>query len=199
VLVTARHVIEGATELEVSLMLRASETEPALGDIETLTIRGGAPQFLVEAAVFSGSSGSPVVILRPTAYGTQRGSAFAQPRVICLGILAQSIMSAAQVERGGGRCADLDVRVSTGLGVVLKWSAVEETIDSLVTKAELDRDALRPSDFMTSLQAAARRDGRRPVRQRRLNLHTCSPAHTTEQSNRSSVVTRRGALDDQGL
>lgn len=246
VLVTARHVIEGATTIEASILRRASPDTPALGSVEPLTMQGGAaqfathpdpridiavapmalalgllhavdrgafvipfglgqyptardleeidaieditfvgypdgqydranqtpvarrgvtatpvqwdwggaPQFLVDAAVFPGSSGSPVVIVRPAAYSTRNGLQVSQPRVIFLGVLAQSIMSPAAVERTDGRKADVDVRVSTGLGIVFKWTAVEEAVDALTVRAGLDRGALKSDGFLDEVRSA---------------------------------------------
>lgn len=117
----------------------------------------GAPQFLVDGSIFPGSSGSPVVILRPAAQATRNGLAFGAPRVVFLGVLSQSMMSPAAVERTDGRRADVDVRISTGLGIVVKWSMVEETIDAHMAAAGMDRDALgevEPNPLFDAVRAA---------------------------------------------
>jgi len=113
---------------------------------------GGAPQFLVDAAVFPGSSGSPVVIVRKFGHSSHNSMTFAEARVIFLGVLAEYIMSPAAVERADGRKADVDVRVSTGLGLVFKWTCVEETIDAFVASTGLDRGALKPNGFFDEVR-----------------------------------------------
>lgn len=106
----------------------------------------GAPAFLIDAAVFPGSSGSPVVILRPAAVPTQLGLAFPGPRLIFLGVLTSVYEVPADVE-GAGMKPGGSVQIGMGLGMVLKWTAVEETLDAMFAAAGVDRAAIEPAKF----------------------------------------------------
>jgi hypothetical protein len=244
-LVTARHVIEGATEVVVRLLLRTPEGAPDLGRCEDVTISGGAaafthhpnpqvdvsvmaielplrlmalvgrpvfgvgfnpencpterdleeidaieeitfvgypdalfdsanhtpvarrgvtatpiqldwcgaPHFLIDANVIPGSSGSPVVLLRPAAYNTSVGLSLGKPRLIFLGVLRSVYETPAEVEGSDVR-PGASVRVAIGLGVVEKWTAVEETLDAMFAAEKLDREKLAPTPIITNVQVA---------------------------------------------
>lgn len=96
----------------------------------------GKPIFLVDAAVFPGSSGSPVLIAQEGAYRTRQGLAIGS-RAWLLGILASVAVSntegAVEFEKiptmVEGR---LTLRQPIGLGFVFKTRTVIETIEELI-------------------------------------------------------------------
>lgn len=119
----------------------------------------GAPQFLVDAPIFTGSSGSPVVLVRPATHPNTPGSRLAQQRVVFLGVLTHSVQTPAEVRQKGRSKPEVEVRIGLSLGVVEKWTAVEETLDAMCAAEGLDRAALVPNrlapdfDDATSMEA----------------------------------------------
>ncbi|WP_082618256.1 serine protease [Oerskovia sp. Root22] len=100
----------------------------------------GRPQFLIDASVFPGSSGSPVFILDRGTVTGRSGNVTIGTRVIFLGVLAAvhtrilegtvEVVTATPIAR---------FNEPIDLGVVYKASCVLETIDGLLSKHGLTR------------------------------------------------------------
>jgi|Deesub1362A_J573_1020465.scaffolds.fasta_scaffold01844_8 hypothetical protein len=102
----------------------------------------GKPLFLIDAAVFRGSSGSPVLIYNQGSYGTPQGIVIGS-RILFLGTLSQVII---REEKGRIDFVEIPVRqipiVKTeqvlNLGLVIKARTIIETIESfLQTRGEI--------------------------------------------------------------
>lgn len=95
----------------------------------------GEPAFLVDAAVYPGSSGSPVFIATTGMYSTRDGKLLQGQRLILLGVLAA--VHTAQV---AGRVVHLpaqqtvEVDAPMGLGIVYKARTIDHVIDLLLTR-----------------------------------------------------------------
>lgn len=94
----------------------------------------GKPQFLVDASVFPGSSGSPVFALSEGTYRTRQALTVGS-RLAFVGL-----MSAVQIQMDTtGELLTASPAVMTrqlmDLGVVQRWTAVQETVDMAVGKA----------------------------------------------------------------
>ncbi|MFC8010415.1 S1 family peptidase [Streptomyces cinereoruber] len=103
----------------------------------------GRPQFLVDASVFPGSSGSPVFLVQNPPYrsGNQLiiGGA---GRVFFLGVMTWVMDSPMHAEVEVARTPRVDIRQPIGLGIVQKWTTVEENIDEMcrilgITRSEI--------------------------------------------------------------
>ena len=81
----------------------------------------GAPQFLIDASVFPGSSGSPVVLMNRGGYAGRKGEWIAGNRIKLLGILK-------------GRYQEPDSEESMDLGVVVKSRVILEAIEVRMIK-----------------------------------------------------------------
>ncbi|MDL1890031.1 trypsin-like peptidase domain-containing protein [Nitrospirales bacterium NOB] len=93
----------------------------------------GKKQFLIDASVFPGSSGSPVFILKSGSYNTRAGVVLGN-RLAFLGIVSSVYYRRAQgqIEMADAPTAMVPVPVSEemiDLGVVVKSSALIETVD----------------------------------------------------------------------
>jgi hypothetical protein len=69
----------------VPIARRALTATPANGDID------GEPKFLIDASVWPGSSGSPVVLAREGSFRDRSGNAFVGDQLFLLGIIAQIV------------------------------------------------------------------------------------------------------------
>jgi hypothetical protein len=102
----------------------------------------GEPAFLVDAAVFPGSSGSPVFLSDTGTYRSRDGAVVVGSRLLLLGVLAA--VHTAQV---GGKVTSLPaektVQVNTpiGLGIVYKAETIETCVDRLLDAHGLTRTA----------------------------------------------------------
>lgn len=100
----------------------------------------GLPAFLVDAAVYPGSSGSPVFIHDRGAHTPKAGGLVLGSRLMCLGILA-----AVHVRQVQGNVEKLPTGLAVtfddplGLGIVFKAETFEECIDLLLARAGLTR------------------------------------------------------------
>ena len=99
----------------------------------------GKPAFLIDASVFPGSSGSPVLIFNKGSYSPREGGVVVASRVLLLGIVASVL-----VHEQDGKLDFIDVpttltpRVRTpelaDLGIVFKSRTIVETIEALLHK-----------------------------------------------------------------
>lgn len=95
----------------------------------------GAPALLIDASVFGGSSGRPVVLLDRGMYQTRSGGTVIGMRLILLGVLA-----AVHVRHTGGIVQDLPARQITvfdealDLGIVFKARAIHECVKLLLAR-----------------------------------------------------------------
>jgi hypothetical protein len=93
----------------------------------------GKPSFLVDAAVFPGSSGSPVFIVNKGSYQTRETFVVGQTRLICLGLVA-----AVHLHPVTGTLAQMPTALSavteipSGLGIVYKAATFNECVDILL-------------------------------------------------------------------
>jgi hypothetical protein len=95
----------------------------------------GQPKFLVDASVFGGSSGSPVLALNSGAYQERAGAAhYGSPYAVLLGIIAESwSFPATGTVQIGGAPSDFDVSQALNFGTVYKASAIIEAIDHFLS------------------------------------------------------------------
>lgn len=84
----------------------------------------GRPEFLIDAFIYGGSSGSPVFILNPHGYVTN-GTYINQPRTVLLGILR------AVHQHTLCNTSELQIRIPNGLGYVVKASCLFDFIPLL--------------------------------------------------------------------
>ncbi len=92
----------------------------------------GKPQFMIDASVFPGSSGSPVFIANVGGYGDRRGNFNVATRVIFLGIIASShvyrdIAEVLPLPTEGKQAAVVEAFLN--LGMVFKAAALDQTVD----------------------------------------------------------------------
>lgn len=101
---------------------------------------GGEPIFLVDASVFPGSSGSPVLLIQKTGYVTRNGGAvFGSPRVFLLGVVAaayQRQVPVLQTSTAGGTAFVNDL---LNIGIVYKAKAIDEVVDLILARHGLHR------------------------------------------------------------
>lgn len=106
----------------------------------------GVPVFLIDAAVFPGSSGSPVFLLDRGMYHARDGGAVVGSRFACLGILA-----AVHIRTVGGIVEQipsvLGVRIQEpiGLGLVFRALTIDECVDALLERLGIRRIEPPPS------------------------------------------------------
>ena len=102
----------------------------------------GMPAFLIDAAVFPGSSGSPVFLMDQGSYSTRGTMHLGANRLILLGILA-----AAHVRQVDGRVRELPAKFGVefdepvGLGIVFRAEAIDVCVDQLLARGGLVRGA----------------------------------------------------------
>lgn len=93
---------------------------------------GGSRRFLVDASVFPGSSGSPVLICNQGSYATRQGI-IVGTRVLFLGVIAETFCvdeeGKIQIAAGPGSLTPfVRIRQMIDLGVVYKSATVVETV-----------------------------------------------------------------------
>ncbi|HEX5534874.1 MAG TPA: serine protease [Actinomycetales bacterium] len=92
----------------------------------------GAPAFLIDASVFGGSSGSPVLIFDRGTYTTREGGTVVGSRLHLVGVLA-----AVHIRQVNGAVHELPARriavfdEPIDLGIVFKSSAIQDCVDLL--------------------------------------------------------------------
>ncbi|MBU0478030.1 serine protease [bacterium] len=103
----------------------------------------GLPQFLIDAAVFPGSSGSPVFIFNKGSYSPRKGGLVVGSRLIFLGLISETYL---RKEEGKWDFVDIPTRLTpvvktqqmVDLGIVIKAATVFETIEAfLKSKGEM--------------------------------------------------------------
>jgi len=99
----------------------------------------GTPQFLIDASIFPGSSGSPVFIINENGYRQGNTNIIGSSRILFLGVVA-----AVHQQAGAGRIATstsptIQFDQMIDLGLVFKWTAVEETVDELCRQRGINR------------------------------------------------------------
>lgn len=114
----------------------------------------GKPQFLVDASVFPGSSGSPVLIAQSGGYSPRGGGIAMGTRVIWLGVMAAVYNHIVEVEELPTSLQSI-VKDPSNLGIVYKASTVDELCDLLLSSHGLQRYSAAPSDEVTSPDAEA--------------------------------------------
>jgi V8-like Glu-specific endopeptidase len=113
----------------------------------------GQPKFLVDASVFEGSSGSPVLALNSGAYQERAGAAhYGSPYAVLLGIIAETwSFPATGTVQIGGAPFDFDVRQALNFGTVYKASAIMEAIDHFLSVQGLMRESPNPAAQATAV------------------------------------------------
>lgn len=100
----------------------------------------GLPAFLIDASVFPGSSGSPVFLIRRAGVIEDGIYKNTWVKALFLGILASTHL---QPDSGtlvvGSQSPTLVFNQFLDLGVVFKWSAVDEAVESACVKNGVDR------------------------------------------------------------
>jgi Trypsin-like peptidase domain len=101
----------------------------------------GLPVFLIDAAVFPGSSGSPVVVFDQGSYYSKSGAIVGRDRILLLGLVSQWYF---QTEEGIVQFKSIPSRTTTvptyqttqalGLGAVVKAKAIFETVDECLKR-----------------------------------------------------------------
>ena len=104
----------------------------------------GTPTFLIDGSVFPGSSGSPVFLLQQGIIraGTSLSIGGA-PRLFLLGIVAEVMI---QKDTGqivvAAQKPQVQFNQMIDLGIVYKWTAIEETVDALCAANGIDRGSV---------------------------------------------------------
>ena len=99
---------------------------------------GGAKVFLVDASVFPGSSGSPVLICNQGSYGTRQGIVIGT-RVLFLGVIAQVVIQEEEgtiqiVAAPSSLTPVVRTRQMIDLGIVYKAVTVVETVQEVLRR-----------------------------------------------------------------
>ncbi|MEV7671571.1 serine protease [Streptomyces sp. NPDC088752] len=104
----------------------------------------GRPQFLVDASVFPGSSGSPVFLVQHPPYRAG-GTIFldGDTRVFFLGVMTWVMDTPMHAEVEVARIPRVDVRQPIGLGIVQKWTTIEENIDEMCRQLGVNRSEIK--------------------------------------------------------
>lgn len=104
----------------------------------------GTPAFLIDGSVFPGSSGSPVFLLQQGIVRTGTSvSIGGAPRLFLLGIVAEVMV---QKDTGqivvAAQGPQVQFNQMIDLGIVYKWTAIDETVDALCAVNGVDRGTL---------------------------------------------------------
>lgn len=99
----------------------------------------GDPAFLIDAAVFPGSSGSPVLIVNSGGYFQGGNLMVGASRVLFLGVVAAVHLAQAKGRLVPTALPGVAVDVPMGLGIVYRWDAVEEMLDAFFLNAGASR------------------------------------------------------------
>lgn len=100
----------------------------------------GERKFLIDAAVFPGSSGSPVFLYNPGMYYDKKGSTVVGTRINLLGMIAEVFIKTEKNEIQSEFIPTKEKQFSISaqminLGIVFKASTIVETIDSFITES----------------------------------------------------------------
>jgi hypothetical protein len=116
----------------------------------------GLPAFLVDAAVYPGSSGSPVLLFDRGMYPGRSGTTIGSDRIVLLGVLA-----AAHTRQVTGEVTELPTRWGVsiyepmGLGIVYRTEAIDTCIDLQLAETGLHRTQSTVSAISTPAPTAA--------------------------------------------
>ena len=97
------------------------------------------PQFLIDASIFPGSSGSPVFIVNENGYRQGTSFVMGTSRVLFLGIVAAVHQQTSTGRIVTATTPQVQFDQMVDLGLVFKWTAVEETISELCQQRGIDR------------------------------------------------------------
>ncbi|WP_433953594.1 S1 family peptidase [Curtobacterium flaccumfaciens] len=116
----------------------------------------GRPVFLIDASVFPGSSGSPVVIADSASYATKTGLKLGG-RLLLLGIVAEVRITQRVGDLITLPTSTIVPRVSEmlDLGIVYKARTIDECVDVLLTSNGLSRRGISAADEATASEVAA--------------------------------------------
>ena len=105
----------------------------------------GLPQFVIDAAVFPGSSGSPVFLYDKGMIVDRQGNVTIGSRLYLLGVLASVHRDEveAEVEEAAHRLV-ARVEQLLGLGIVFKTTSIDECVDQALRKHGFARSAIHP-------------------------------------------------------
>jgi hypothetical protein len=114
----------------------------------------GVKQFLIDASVFPGSSGSPVFILNTGMYTNKHGTTNIASRLLFLGTVASVYFrqDLNEIKKIAQPAIDRSVAISKqmiDLGIVFKASTVTETIESFLTEKGIDNQSKNNKDIIT--------------------------------------------------
>lgn len=105
----------------------------------------GAPQFLIDASIFPGSSGSPVFLINENGYRQGGNFMLGSTRVLFLGVVAAVHQQASTARIVTSTVPQIQFDQMVDLGLVFKWSAVEETVAEFCRQRGLDRYSPEPA------------------------------------------------------
>ena len=113
----------------------------------------GLKQFLIDASVFPGSSGSPVFILNIGMYTNKDGTTNVSSRLLFLGTVASVFFKqdVNEIKMITQPVVDRPVAISKqmiDLGIVFKAETVVETIQSFLSKNGLDDQSASDQDVI---------------------------------------------------
>lgn len=106
----------------------------------------GRPVFLIDAAVYPGSSGSPVFLYDGGSYLSRDGSLMAGSRVRFLGVLASMHVRSVEAEVVETTLGRVKIDDPLNLGLVFKAHAVDELVDAFLEAHGLRRVAEQPTE-----------------------------------------------------
>jgi hypothetical protein len=128
----------------------------------------GVPAFLVDGAVFPGSSGSPVFLAQTGSYNARSGGLVIGNRLMFLGVIAAVHTSPAL-----GKLIDLPVAdkgsvtmLPMNLGIVYKASAIDATIDAWLDANNISRLAPEQQSDSSEVSGAVDREAARQTEER---------------------------------
>jgi hypothetical protein len=98
----------------------------------------GKPMFLIDASVFPGSSGSPVLIAEAGSFVSRRTGLMVGNRILLLGVLAAVYQRTIPVLEVPALLSSV-VQDTINIGIVYKQSAITETIDIALERHGLSR------------------------------------------------------------
>jgi len=100
----------------------------------------GQPKFLIDASVFPGSSGSPVLVVNTGGYTPRTGGLVMAGRIILLGIVSAVYQQAAKGELVPAlNLPKVTVHQAMNLGIVYKARSILEAIDHFLSVNGLSR------------------------------------------------------------
>jgi hypothetical protein len=108
----------------------------------------GKPMFLVDASVFPGSSGSPVLLAQSGGFSVRGGNFHVGDRVMLLGLVAAIYQRNLPVLEA--RAADSFVQDALDIGVVYKARAIDETVDLFLERHGMKRHTTQPDEPISS-------------------------------------------------